>query len=42
MLWQFADAQHLNACRRDRVVVFDRAAADADGADKHAVLIDNR
>ena len=41
MLWQLADTQDLNACCGDRVIVLDRAAADPDGADEHAVLIDD-
>src|SRR5262249_47860536 len=41
MLWQLAHADHLHACFRHRVVVLDRAAAHADGADEHAVLVDD-
>jgi len=42
MLGQFAHTENLDAGLGDIVVVLDRAAADADGADKHTILIPRR
>jgi hypothetical protein len=42
MLRQLADAEHFDTGQRHFVVVLDRAAANPDGADQHAVLVDDR
>lgn len=42
MRWQIANTNNLNTGFGDRVVVLDCTAADADGADEHSLLIDDR
>ena len=38
---QVADPNDADAGLCDRVIVFDRAAADADGSDQHAFLVND-
>ncbi len=41
MLRQIADADRSNSGERDRVIILDGAAADADGANQNALLVDD-